>query len=389
MKVSSVIAGASAALVAFQAALYASHGEADLLRPPGAHGEKDFASRCVKCGKCMEACPYIAIKPARDDAGAAVGTPMIDARAQACRLCEDFPCVEACPTNALRDIETRSDVKMGIAVIDEDLCIAFQGMRCEVCYRTCPLIDEAIVIDYRLLWEEYRIFSNPEMNDKAKAINDDADGTFGAKLKMEAKQLAPYEEYLANHGMTWPVRNVNGTWKSTKWRFAEGSQDEGFDEVGVKQYGKPGQAGGVSFYKSANLKPSVVFRPYEPPAQTPSDEYPFYFVTGRLLEHWHTGTMTRRVPELDRALPEALLNMNPDDCKKLGIQDGDMVKVKSTYGEFDIKVSTAGRTEPPAGVTFAPFFAEETLVNLAVQDVYCPLSKEPDYKKTCVSITKL
>lgn len=70
--------------------------------------------------------------------------------------------------------------------------------------------------------------------------------------------------------------------------------------------------------------------------------------------------MTRRVPELDRALPEALLNMNPDDCKKLGIQDGDMVKVKSTYGEFDIKVSTAGRTEPPAGVTFAPFFAEET-----------------------------
>ena len=141
MKVSSVIAGASAALVAFQAALYASHGEADLLRPPGAHGEKDFASRCVKCGKCMEACPYIAIKPARDDAGTAVGTPMIDARAQACRLCEDFPCVEACPTNALRDIKTRSDVKM---------CIAFQGMRCEVCYRTCPLIDEAIVIDYRL-----------------------------------------------------------------------------------------------------------------------------------------------------------------------------------------------------------------------------------------------
>ena len=98
----------------------------------------------------MEACPYIAIKPARDDAGTAVGTPMIDARAQACRLCEDFPCVEACPTNALRDIKTRSDVKMGIAVIDEDLCIAFQGMRCEVCYRTCPLIDEAIVIDYRL-----------------------------------------------------------------------------------------------------------------------------------------------------------------------------------------------------------------------------------------------
>ena len=227
------------------------------------------------------------------------------------------------------------------------------------------------------------------MNDKAKAINDDADGTFGAKLKMEAKQLAPYEEYIYNHGLTWPVREVDGKWLPTLWRFCDGPQEDGFDEYGVETYGEHDKAGGVSFYKSANLKPSVVFRPYEPPAQTPSDEYPFYFVTGRLLEHWHTGTMTRRVPELDRALPEALLNMNPDDCKKLGIQDGDMVKVKSTYGEFDIKVSTAGRTEPPAGVTFAPFFAEETLVNLAVQDVYCPLSKEPDYKKTCVSITKL
>ena len=75
---------------------------------------------------------------------------MVDARAQACRLCEDFPCVEACPTNALRGIEGRSDVRMGTAVIDEDLCIAFQGMRCEVCYRACPLIDQAISIDYRL-----------------------------------------------------------------------------------------------------------------------------------------------------------------------------------------------------------------------------------------------
>ena len=60
------------------------------------------------------------------------------------------PASTPAPTNALRDIEQRSDVKMGVAVIDEDLCIAFQGMRCEVCYRTCPLIDEAITIDYRL-----------------------------------------------------------------------------------------------------------------------------------------------------------------------------------------------------------------------------------------------
>ena len=52
-------------------------------------------------------------------------------------------------------------------------------------------------------------------------------------------------------------------------------------------------------------------------------------------------------------------------------------------------MSTHGRTKPPAGTVFAAFFAEETLVNLAVQDTYCPLSKEPDFKKTCVSIEKL
>ena len=99
--------------------------------------------------------------------------------------------------------------------------------------------------------------------------------------------------------------------------------------------------------------------------------------------------MTRRVPELDRALPEALLNVNPADCSRLGIADGDMVRVTSRYGTFEIKASTAGRTEPPEGIVFAPFFAEETLVNLAVYEYYCPLSKEPDYKKTCVKIEKV
>lgn len=168
MKLSSVIAGASAAIVAFQAAAYAYRGEADLLRPPGAHGEKDFLSRCVKCGKCIEACPYLSLNPARDDAGVAVGTPKIDAREQACRLCEDFPCVNACPTDALRDIEKRQDVKMGVAVIDEDLCIAFQGMRCEVCYRVCPLIDEAIVIDYRMREDDaiHSVFAPTIVEDK-------------------------------------------------------------------------------------------------------------------------------------------------------------------------------------------------------------------------------
>ena len=241
----------------------------------------------------------------------------------------------------------------------------------------------------RLLFEEYRIFSNPELKPAAQAINKNTEGKFESGLKMENKQLAPYDEYLSHNGMTWPVREVNGQWLETKWRFSYGKQEEGYDQIGVEMYGDVGLANDVSFYKSADKKPSAVFRPYEEPAESPDEEYPFWFCTGRFLEHWHSGSMTRRVPELNRALPEALLDMNREDCNKLGIKNGDKVKVISRHGEFEIKVSTAGRTQPNPGMVFAPFFAEETLINLAVHDYYCPLSKEPDYKKTCVRIEKV
>ena len=82
MRLSSVIAGLSAAAVAFQGVAYAVQGPAkSLLRPPGAQGEADFSARCIKCGKCMEACPYLALSPAPGDQGIAAGTPMVDARA--------------------------------------------------------------------------------------------------------------------------------------------------------------------------------------------------------------------------------------------------------------------------------------------------------------------
>ena len=233
------------------------------------------------------------------------------------------------------------------------------------------------------IWEEYRTFSNPTLNERAAAINTEK------KLKMEGKQLAPYEEYIYNHGMTWPVREVDGKWLPTKWRFSYGPQEEGYDQIGIEMYGDLDKHKDLSFYKSGDKRPSVVFRPWEPPAEIPDDEYPFVFCTGRLLEHWHTGSMTRRVPALNNALPEALLDMNPADVEKLGLKNGDRVKLTSRWGEVEITVSTAGRTQPPEGYLFAPFFAEETLINLVQQECYCPLSKEPDYKKTCVRVEKV
>lgn len=133
-------------LVAAPTVAYLMRDSDELLRPPGAVDEADFLSRCIKCGRCIEACPYAAIHAEQSIMGAASGTPVIDARAQACRMCEDMPCIPACPTEALHRLESREDIAMGVAVIKREACIAVQGMRCEVCYRSCPLIDRAITI---------------------------------------------------------------------------------------------------------------------------------------------------------------------------------------------------------------------------------------------------
>lgn len=121
-----------------------------LLRPPGMQSQADLNARCIGCAKCVEACPYRAIRLAGHEFGLQAATPYIDARERACRLCEDVPCAAACPTGALRDVAQRADVAMGVAVVDEGVCVSALGMRCEVCYRACPLIDEAITIDYRV-----------------------------------------------------------------------------------------------------------------------------------------------------------------------------------------------------------------------------------------------
>lgn len=134
------------ALVAVPAVAYLLRDSEDLLRPPGAADEQDFLARCIKCGRCIEACPYGAIHAENSIIGAASGTPVINARAQACRMCEDMPCIPACPTEALHPLESRNDIRMGTAVIKREACIAVRGMRCEVCYRACPLIDRAISI---------------------------------------------------------------------------------------------------------------------------------------------------------------------------------------------------------------------------------------------------
>jgi nitrate reductase NapA len=125
----------------------------------------------------------------------------------------------------------------------------------------------------------------------------------------------------------------------------------------------------------------------EPP-EVPDGEYPVWLCTGRVLEHWHSGTMTMRVPELYRAVPEALCFMNPNDAKAYAVKDGELVWIESRRGKIKARVDTRGRNNPPRGLVFVPWFDEKVFVNKVTLDATCPISKETDFKKCAVKIYK-
>ncbi len=120
------------------------------LRPPGALAEEEFLARCIHCGQCGEACPNRCIKYFGYQNGlSSVDTPYITPREKACILC--MKCGDVCPTGAIQPIKREAKaildgVKMGHAVVDESLCLSFQGKTCGVCYRACPLPDVAIYV---------------------------------------------------------------------------------------------------------------------------------------------------------------------------------------------------------------------------------------------------
>jgi len=184
--------------------------------------------------------------------------------------------------------------------------------------------------------------------------------------------LAAFDSYHHARGLRWPVVDN----KETLWRFREG----------YDPYVKKGE--GVRFYGKPDGKAWVFALPWQPAAEQPDVEYDLWLSTGRVLEHWHTGSMTRRVPELYRAMPDAWVYMNADDAKKRGLQRGDNVKIISRRGEVTTKVETRGRNKMPPGVVFMPFFDEHRLVNKLTLDATCPISKETDFKKCACKIVK-
>ncbi len=119
------------------------------IRPPGALAEPDFQGACIRCGLCVRDCPYHILELAKPEDDLATGTPYFVARKAPCEMCEDIPCVKACPTGALdHKLTNINKAKMGLAALaDQETCLNFLGMRCDVCYRVCPVIDKAITLE--------------------------------------------------------------------------------------------------------------------------------------------------------------------------------------------------------------------------------------------------
>ena len=143
------VAAAACGGVAWNALLVQqAHAVPFALRPPGAQAERDFNATCVKCGLCVVACPYGILKLATTASGIPLGTPHFVAREEPCRLCPDIPCAKACPTGSLdRAMTDINASRMGLAVVDAENCLSWNGLRCEVCYRVCPVKGKAITID--------------------------------------------------------------------------------------------------------------------------------------------------------------------------------------------------------------------------------------------------
>jgi nitrate reductase NapA len=188
------------------------------------------------------------------------------------------------------------------------------------------------------------------------------------------KDLAAYEQLRSSRGLRWPV--VDG--KETRWRYAAGHDP----------YVKKAQ--GVHFYKAKGYGERAAFwlRPYQPPAEVPDNEYPLWLCTGRVLEHWHTGSMTRRVKQLHQAVPAAYVELNRGDAADLGVTTGDRVRVVSRRDKLELPVVVDGRGRPPRGSVFVPFFDEGRLVNRLTLDAMDNISKEPDFKKCAVRIER-
>ncbi|MBD3223561.1 MAG: molybdopterin-dependent oxidoreductase [Caldithrix sp.] len=209
------------------------------------------------------------------------------------------------------------------------------------------------------MWDEYRLFT--------KGTDMDLTG-------------ATYDRLKNLRGLTWPIPDENhpGTYK----RYTK--NDPVFDNLPAEK--RAGRR--MYFYGPAASegKASIWMRPHEEPAEPTDAEFSYAMTTGRILEHWHTLTMTGTSPELVRAAPKPYAEINPADARKLGVANRDMVELESRRGKMTFEARVIDRPAP--GTVFVPWHWEEKPINVLCNDAFDPGSKEPEYKVAAIKVRK-
>src|SRR5882757_4351502 len=140
-------------------------------------------------------------------------------------------------------------------------------------------------------------------------------------------------------------------------------------------------------YPTKSGRGKIVPAAVRPPDEIPDDKYPFVLSTGRVLEHWHTGAMTRRSAVLDELEPEAMAFLAPRDLERLGIVRGDMIKVSTRRGVIELKVRAD--SDVPDGMVFIPFCYAEAAANLLTNPALDPFGKIPEFKFCAAQVEPL
>ena len=199
---------------------------------------------------------------------------------------------------------------------------------------------------------------------------------------------ATYESMLSGGGKQWPSLSPEDPGSPRRYILSE---DLYLQQL-VRQRKVTVPADGIYFYGYPDGKAKIFKRPNRPAAELPDKEYPFLLTTGRVVQHWHTGTMTMRVPWLKKAVPEAFVEINFDDARTLGVSDKDTVTVETRRGKLNLEARVlrpmkltpvgveARISVPRPGVVFIPFFDAEKVVNVLTIDALDDMSKQPEYK---------
>jgi nitrate reductase NapA len=205
--------------------------------------------------------------------------------------------------------------------------------------------------------------------------------------------MAEFQNYHEARGLRWPV--VDG--KETPWRFNDRYDPYARKGSGIDFYGaamkklKQGDLAGEKAGDPVGLpgKAKIFFRPWQEPPESPDATFDLWLCTGRVLEHWHSGSMTRRVPSLHAAVPEALLFMHEKDVAARGLAVGQLAWIESRRGRIQARVAVGGRNHVPRGLVYVPWFDEGVFINRVTLDATDPISRETDFKKSAVKVYKV